>query len=157
MANKMRWRYGDTTPVVLSVDSATAIEIGDLVYLDTDDAKPASSQADQSTEAANQELFHDNFAGVALQASPAGSADPIRVATTGVFEFDCPSGTFEVGDLVGIDEAASGTELEDQQVDAVTGENLAVGRCAKRVPVAATSVLVDITSTVSHGGPQAAA
>ena len=42
MANTMRWRYGDTCPVVLPVDSATVIEIGDMVYLDTDDAKPAS-------------------------------------------------------------------------------------------------------------------
>lgn len=157
MANKMRWRYGDTHPVVLPVDSSTAIEIGDLVYLDTDDAKPAASQADQSTEAANQELFHDNFAGVALQASPSGSSDSIRVATTGIFEFDCPSGTYEVGDLIGADEAASGTELESQQVDAVATENLAVGRCAKRVASAATSVLVDVTGTISHGGTQSAA
>ena len=41
MANTMRWRYGDTCPVMLPVDSATVIEIGDLVYLDADDAKPA--------------------------------------------------------------------------------------------------------------------
>ncbi len=157
MANKLRWRYGDTHPVVLAVDSTTTIEIGDLVYLDTDDAKPAASQADQSTEAANQELFHDNFSGVALQASRSGDTSPIRVATTGVFEFDCPSSTFEVGDLIGVDEAASGTELENQQVDSVAGENLAIGRCAKRVSTASTAVLVDITGTVSHGGPQAAA
>ena len=45
----MRWRYGDTYPVVLPVDSATVIEIGDLVYLDTDDAKPAVGQADQGS------------------------------------------------------------------------------------------------------------
>ena len=69
MANTMRWRYGDTSPVMLPVDSATVIEIGDLVYLDTDDAKPAGSQPDQGTEPANQQLFHDMFAGVAMQAS----------------------------------------------------------------------------------------
>ncbi len=46
MSNIMRWRYGETWPVMLPVDSTTVIEIGDLVYLDTDDAKPASSQAD---------------------------------------------------------------------------------------------------------------
>ena len=91
VANTMRWRYGDTCPVMLPVDSATVIEIGDLVYLDTDDAKPASAQADQGTEAANQELFHDKFAGVAMQASRSGDTQPIRVATTGVFEFDCLS------------------------------------------------------------------
>ena len=49
MSDKMRWRYGDTNPVVAAVDSATVIEIGDLVYQDVDDAKPAASQADQGS------------------------------------------------------------------------------------------------------------
>lgn len=157
MANTMRWRYGDTCPVMLSVDSTTVVEIGDLVYLDTDDAKPASAQADQASEAANQELFHDNFAGVAMQASASGDTQPVRVATAGVFEFDCASATFEVGDLVGADENAGGTALEDQTVAGVAAANLAVGRCAKRVNPAGTRVLVDLVSTVLRGGPQAAA
>ena len=67
MANTMRWRYGDTSPVMLAVDAATVIEIGDMVYLDTDDAKPASAQADQGTESGNQQLFHDLFAGMSMQ------------------------------------------------------------------------------------------
>ena len=77
MSDKMRWRYGDTNPVVAAVHSATEIEIGDLLYLDADDAKPASSQADQGSETANQELFADKFLGVAMQRSPAGDANPI--------------------------------------------------------------------------------
>ena len=152
MSDKMRWRYGDTNPVVAAVDSATEIEIGDLLYLDTDDAKPASSQADQGTETANQELFADKFLGVAMQRSPAGDADPIRVATTGVFEYDCPSGTFELGDLAGADENAAGNALLDQQVAKVAASKYAVGRVAKRVPAAATFVLLDIRSTVMTGG-----
>ena len=78
MTDKMRWRYGDTNPVIAAVDSTTVIEIGDLVYLDTDDAKPASSQTDQGTETDNQTLFADNFLGVAMQRSRSGDADPIR-------------------------------------------------------------------------------
>lgn len=157
MANTMRWRYGDTNPVMLPVDSATVIEIGDLVYLDTDDAKPASSQADQGTESGNQQLFHDGFAGAAMQNSANGDTQPIRVATSGVFEFDCISATLEVGDLIGADEDGAGTALEDQTVAAVTGANEAIGRCAKRVNPAGTRVLVDIVSTVMRGGPQTAA
>lgn len=156
MSDTMRWRYGDTSPVVLPVDSTTVIEIGDLIYLETDDARPASAQADQLTEAANQELFHDKFAGVAMQRSPSGDTTPIRVATTGVFEFDCLSATFEVGALVGVDEAASGTQLEDQVLAGVATPNLAVGRVVKRLNPAGTRVLVDIVSTVLYGGPQAA-
>jgi len=154
VANTMRWRYGDTSPVMLPVDATTVIEIGDLVYLDTDDAKPASSQADQGTEAANQELFHDKFAGVAMQASRNGDTTPIRVATTGVFELACLSTTFEPGALIGVDEAASGTALENQTAAAVATPNLAIGRCAKRVNPADTKVLVDVVSTLMYGGPQ---
>ena len=157
MSDTMRWRYGDTSPVVLPVDSATVIEIGDLIYLETDDARPASAQVDQLTEAANQELFHDKFAGIAMQRSPSGDTTPIRVAATGVFEFDCLSASFEVGSLVGVDEASSGTQLEDQVVAAVATPNLAVGRVVKRLNPAGTRVLVDVVSTVVYGGPQAAA
>ena len=155
MANTMRWRYGDTSPVMIPVDSATVIEIGDLVYLDVDDAKPAGSQVDQGTEGANQQLFHDNFAGVAMQASATGDADAIRVATTGVFEFDCLSATLEVGDLIGADENAGGTALLNQTVAKVTAANSAVGRCAKRLNPAGTRVLVDVVSSVMKGGTQA--
>lgn len=155
MANTMRWRYGDTCPIMLPVDSATVIEIGDMVLLDTDDAKPASSQVDQGTELANQQLFHDNFAGVAMQASRAGDIQPIRVATTGVFEIDCVSTTLEVGDLLGSDENVAGVALLNQTVAKVTNANAAIGRCAKRLNPAGTRVLVDVVSSTLKGGTQA--
>ena len=129
---------------LVPVDATTVIEIGDLVYLDTDDAKPASAHADQGTEVANQEAFHDKFAGVAMQASRNGDTQPIRVATSGVFEFDCLLTAFEVGKLIGVDESAGRTALERQLVAPVATANLAIGRCAKRVSPAATRVLVDI-------------
>jgi hypothetical protein len=152
MSDKMRWRYGDTNPVVAAVDSGTVIEIGDVLWLDSDDAKPASAQADQGSETDNQTLLAVNFLGVAMQRSRSGDTDPVRVATTGVFEFDCPSGTFEIGDLIGVDENSGGTLLLDQQVDSVASSAYAVARVAKREPSAATSVLIDIRSTVMTGG-----
>jgi len=152
MSNKMRWRYGDTNPVVAAVDSTTVIEIGDLLWQDTDDAKPASDQTDQGSEVANQQEFASQFLGVAMQRSRSGDTAPIRVATTGVFEFDCPSGTFELGNLVGVDENGAGTALLDQQVAAVNDSRYAVGRVAKREASATTSVLVDVRSTVMTGG-----
>ncbi|MEX0586163.1 MAG: hypothetical protein WD176_05945 [Pirellulales bacterium] len=151
----MRWRYGDTSPVMMPVDAATVIEIGDLVYYDVDDAKPAGALPDQGTENGNQQLFHDVFAGVAMQASAAGDSDPIRVATSGVFEFDCASATLELGDLLGGDENVAGTALLNQTVAKVTNANAAVGRCARRVNPAGTRVLVDIVSSLIHGGTQA--
>jgi len=157
MANTMRWRYGDTNPVLLPVDVGYSIEIGDLVYLEIDDARPASSQADQLTLAANQEMFHDKFLGVAMQAADVGGVAAIRIATSGVFEFDCLSESFEVGDLVGSREEATGTQLDTQIVTGVATENLAIGRCVKRVPTPGSKVLVDIASTIARGGPQVAA
>ena len=152
MSDKMRWRYGDTNPVVAAVDSATVIEIGDLLMQDTDDAKPASMLANQGNKAANQAAFANVFLGVAMQRSRSGETAPIRVATTGVFEFDCPSGTFELGDMVGPDGNVAGTGLLNQQAAKVTTSVGAVGRVAKRQAAAGTTVLVDILSTVMTGG-----
>src|ERR1051326_8184484 len=123
MTDTMRWRYGDTNPVVLPVASATVIEIGDLVWLDTDNAKSASLSTFGANLAAAQETFHDKFAGVAMQRSRAGDADPVRVATTGVFEYDCASATFEVGARIGLDANAGGTALLNQQVVGTAAAN----------------------------------
>ena len=163
MANIMRWRYGETNPVTLPVDSATDIEIGDMVLLDTDDAKPASSINDIGGAgppdlAAAQEQFHDSFVGVAMQRSRAGDTQAIRIATSGVFEFDAASATFELGDRMAVAQDA-GTALEDQKVVGVA-QNVpkrAVGRVAKRVASADTKVLVEISSTMMRDGPQASA
>lgn len=152
MSDKMRWRYGDTNPVVAAVDANTVIEIGDLVLLDTDDAKPASAFAWTTNLATTQDAFDDKFLGVAMQRSRAGETAPIRVATTGVFEFDCASATFELGDLVGVSANAGGTALLNQQVVKVASAQYAVGRVAKRQAAAAGSVLVDVRSTVMTGG-----
>jgi hypothetical protein len=157
MSNMMRWRYGDTNPVLCAVGSATVIEIGDLIYQENGAVLPASLLADAETEAANQEAFPDAFVGVAMQCSPAGSTEPIRVATSGVFELECLATTLEIGDLLGVDEDGTGTALENQVVAEVATANLAIGRCAKRVNPAGTRVLVEIVSTVLRGGPQAAA
>jgi hypothetical protein len=166
MSDTTRWIYGETNPVFPAVDSATVIEMGDLLYQDTDDAKPASMQVDTGPRShqAKQMEFADNFLGVAMQRSRSGDTNPIRVATTGVFEFDCPSGTFELGDLMGTryldiplsmesepqDRPIRG--LANQEVASVSASIYAIGRVAKRVATAATAVLIDIRSTVMTGG-----
>lgn len=156
MSNTMRWRYGETNPVMLPVQAETTIEIGDLVYLDGGNLKPAAEQADQGSLAGNQQTFHDNFVGVAMQCNN-GAATSVRVATTGVFEFACQPAAFDVGDLIGCSEDGAGTQLEPQEVEEVAAENLALGRCVKQAVAGSQKVLVDIVSTVVRGGPQAAA
>jgi hypothetical protein len=130
MSDKMRWRYGDTNPVVAAVDSGTAIEIGDLVWQDTDDAKPAASAVWTTDLAGTQGAFTPKFLGVAMQRSRSGDTAPIRVATSGVFEFDCASTTAELGATVGATANSGGTALENQTVVAV-GNNAT----SKRPPV----------------------
>lgn len=150
MSDRMRWRYGDTNPVVAAVDEETVVEIGDLVWQDGDDAKRASQLLGSGTPDENRGVFLERFLGVAMQRSRRGETAPIRVATTGVFEFDCASSAFELGDLIG--PAASGDSLLDQQVVKVLGPAQAVGRAARREPAAGTRVLVDIRSAVMTGG-----
>ena len=158
MSDKMRWRYGDTNPVVAAVDAGTVIEIGDLLWQDTDDAKPAGHIEMSNTQIpVAQGAFADKFLGVAMQRTRAGDTCPIRVATTGVFEFDCVSNTFELGDLIGAlaeFETDTGNRLHNQMVGCVTSKSEAIGRVAKREAIASTIVLIDIRSTVMTGGIQ---
>ena len=164
MVDKLRWRYHERHPVVAAVDSATVIEISDLLWQDTDDAKPASmllkeldlgtdrlgSGADVST-AELQEKFADKFLGVAMQRSRNGDTVLIRVATTGVFEFECSLRRWELGVLVGIPPNDTG-RLQDQAVVEVTNKHFAIGRVAKREAHAVSGVLVAVCSTVMTGG-----
>ena len=154
MANTMRWRYGDTNPVVLPVAEGVAVEIGDLVYLDQGEAKPASALPDQGSALLNQYEFQDYFVGVAMQASPAGEASSIRIATSGVFEFDAAAEARGLGALVGVETEPSGDRLYDQRVETATEAAYAIGRAAKQDAAASSRVLVDIVSTVMRGGPQ---
>lgn len=143
MSDKMRWRYGDTNPVVAAVDSSIVIEIGDLLWQDAWRARPAS---DCRVEDESVEWFAEAFLGVAMQRSRAGDADGLRVATTGVFEFDCPLTVYELGDMLGACGGPNGC-LANQQVMEVYKKRDVIGYCAKR-DKACHSVLVDIRSVV---------
>lgn len=150
----MRYRHGDSNPVVSpAVAAATEIKIGDMV---TGTPAAAASVAWSTNLTGTQEAFHDEFLGVAAQASRVGDVSPIRVNTSAVHEFDCDSATFTQGQLVG-PAKQTGNALENQKVVAVATENLAIGRVYKPYATATTKVMVEITSTKMRGGPQAMA
>jgi hypothetical protein len=98
------------------------------------------------------------FLGVAEQQSRAGDTAQIRVATTGTFEFDCPSSTLALGALVGND--GTGTDglvgLANQTVESVATPNLAVGRVQEAI-ASQTKVKINIESVIMTGGPRAMA
>ncbi len=159
MTDTMRWRYGDTNPVVTKpITSGVTIEIGDLVGQDSSGNITSANALAWTTDLpTTQTAFHGTFLGVAMQRSLPTDTDPIRVATSGVFEMACASATFNIGDLVGPDKD-TGNLLLNQQVVAVgaTGnEAKAVGRVAGYVNPANTQVLVSIVSTKLFGGTQA--
>ena len=156
MANVYRYRRGATNPVTCPVDSGTVIEIGDALFYDTNDVKPADQISYGASLVLTQELFHDEFIGIAMQQSRSGDTKEIRVATSGVFEMIAASATFEVGVRVGMDDNAGGDELLNQTVIAVAlaAPQAAIGRVAKRVSSAATVVEVSIKSTKLNDGPQ---
>ena len=86
MANTMRWRYGETNPVVLPVDSATVIEIGDLLYLDTT-AKPAGVLTPGHSPAPTQHTGHDPFARAWLPRPRAGPGS--KLLSSGLRQTPC--------------------------------------------------------------------
>lgn len=137
-----------------AVDAARVIAVGDALLLSTDDVRKASSASDAGTAAANQEAFHDIFAGIALEAHTADdSAGIIGVATAGMVVYPCASATFVTGDCLGMSENAGGDALEDQKLIGVATPNLAIGRCMKGGS-ALTLVYCEFVSTVMFGGPQ---
>jgi hypothetical protein len=142
----MRWRYGDTNPVVAAVDAETVIEIGDMVAQLNDRTLPASAWG------AVGPAFASLFLGIAMQRSRAGETAPIRVATTGVFEFECDASRFQLGELVKPRPDGARNGLESQAIAKSESPDLAIGRVAKREPVSNISVLVAILSTVMNGG-----
>jgi hypothetical protein len=84
----------------------------------------------------SQYNFAQRFVGVSAQKKISGTnvivpgnsvKNIIRVDQAGVIEFDCASATFAVGDYVGPDKA-TGSALLSQQVVAVAGEALAIGK-----------------------------
>ena len=146
MANHMRFRKADAKRLrYFAVNSATVIEIGDLLYQEVDDIRPASDATYGASLAITQANFAKQFKGVAMSASQSGETEPVLVATEGDFEFDCASATFEIGDMVGADDNAGGTALTDQQVIGMGEEALsAIGFVTKRVSAAATTVEISI-------------
>ncbi len=155
MADIFRYRYGSIEPpVVVAVNADVAIEIGDLVGQETDDLRPASSWAFTSL-AQTQEDFVDDFVGVSSSRVATAGVGPARVATTGVFEFICAAAQFELGALVG--PAENSGALANQTVVLVTDASRAIGRVARQyTEVNTETVLVQITSSVMHGGVQQA-
>lgn len=155
-----RYIRGETNPVFVTVATAKAVSTGALVGMSSDTLVNASDTAWVDTIATAQATFKALFLGVAAQDKVAnvarvhGNSDDnvIRVATSGIWEFDCASATFAVGDLVG-PAKASGNAVEDEKVAAVATESLAIGRVVESA-ASATKVKVQILSVLMPAARQ---
>lgn len=150
MANKHRFRHGQMELVDVPVESATVIEIGDMVYLEATggEVKPASSFAAGGSFSALQQGFANVFLGIAYQASASGETDNISVdvSPTSVYEFAVASATYTLGEDLGPDNSASAGALDDQQLEAVSATANAVARAAEYAASAVTSLHVKFAS-----------
>lgn len=150
MSDRLRYRKGQVALRKVAVDSATVIEAGDMVWLDTDDAKPASDYTWSSDLATTQAGFAAKFLGIAQEPSAAGETDDILVDVSpdSVYEFQCASATHVVGAPMGPDLVGSET-LGDQTLEAAVATS-AVARCAETTGTA-TKVLATFASAYHTG------
>lgn len=125
------------------VDSATRIDSGDMVWLDTDDIKSASDFTWDTDLPTTQAAFAAVFVGVAIETSAVGETKPILVSDGR----DIPhmmrtaSATYQPGASVG--PAESPTSKLANQMIAAAAATAAIGRVpiqvesgvGQRVPV----------------------
>jgi hypothetical protein len=146
---------GQTT-AVFPVASGAVISPGDLLYWNAGSSvvSPLSAKTGAGAAVLDQSDISSLFAGVALQGRiaaqttsgyPANPANGINVAVDCVYEADCASATFEIGDLVGvISSGAAAAAISDQSVVAVARKNLAIGFVVARYATATTKVRVQL-------------
>lgn len=145
----MRHRYGPQAIIHGAVDSATAIVMGELVFLDTDDIKPASSETWVTDLATTQGNFVNHFLGIALADHPAGAGNildfPVDISPSAVYEMDCSEETHEVGDIM-TPIKATGNALVANTLKKTTTASLGCARCIRRDPTAKTTAMVRLQS-----------
>lgn len=151
MANRLRFRSGQVRLHKLRVDGATVIEAGDMVFLDTDDVKPAQDFIWTTDLATTQGAFAASFLGIAHQQSAAGETEDVSVdlSPAAVYEFDVAPATFEVGDDLAPDELSS--KLMNQQLEAVASATLAIARAAEYKSASASLLRVSFASAFHTG------
>ena len=146
----MRHRYGQQCIVRVAVDSATAIAMGDLVYLDTDDAKPASSETWYSDLAATQAQFQQPLPrhrpGGSCRRTAGRARLPGRyLAHLGLrdgLRFRNPRDRRHAGT-----DQSSGNALVPHQLKKTSTAAGGCARCMRRDPSASDTVMVRFQST----------
>lgn len=192
MSSMFNYRGGDTKEVQFRYSTSYPIERGDLLIVDatTGCVMPATSVGTHSSVPVTQLNVAQYFAGVALEKAGVQSGEvsfrlnqnprTVRVATAGLFEFDCEAAAFDAGasttfpvpgDLVGIYCSSTNAPTSAQKVMAAdTTDGLARDRAIGVVRPTAASfpepgvatalapgesrVLIEIMAGYPYGGPK---
>ena len=150
-----RYLYGETNPVSAPVQTATAVSVGDLLGYATGYVYKASAQTWDTNLATTQTNFATAFLGVSGQkkldteARVFGNSTDniIRVDCSGIFEFDCSSASYVIGDYVG-PAKDTGNALLDGTLAKVASAALANGRVVENA-ASATKIKVQLLSTLN--------
>lgn len=131
MANSDRTRYEVTRRRVYPTTGTDVIRKGDLLVVDSGNARPASVKT-------TKDALADAFIGVALHAKPADDTPDIVVGVDVIAEMDCSAlaAAANVGDEV--EGVVTGGAIETQKVD--IGSTDPIGKVAKAGAVGDTTV-----------------
>lgn len=149
--NRLRARFAPYTEVIYPTVTTDVIEVGDLVVVSSNKAKPASSITATGGSAgtrltAVQDGVADVLIGVAMSSKPSTSTPDIRVAVRGVFELSCAAlqSAAHVGDAIeisGTDDATTGTATP--QIVAIGATN-PIGKLVKEAVIGDTTLMVEL-------------
>lgn len=143
--------------VYVDVDNTTVIAVGDLLYLDTDDAKPASSFTWDTNIATTQANFANVFLGVALEAHANGGGAvkiAVDISPDSYWDFIATSATHQIGDTVGPAKNPSADLLMSTTVVGAAATS-SIGRVVRRDSAATATALIRVQS--AYWGHNAAA
>lgn len=150
----MRLRSGSPRLMSVRVDAATVVEVGDLVFLDTDDAKPASAFTWTTDLATTQANFADKFLGVSHSqkkaTDPAGTIT-VDIGPDATYEFAVASATYEIGDDLGPSKDPSANKLLNQQLEGVAASTQGIARAMEYKASASTALRMSFASAYYAG------
>ena len=157
MANHLRFRSGPVHLVKSEIDSNSLIEPGDMLFLDSTEARPASEFVWNTDLPTTQAGFSDLFLGIAHERSEIGADVPISVdiSPQAIYEFDVSVSSYPLGTLLGPDENSSA--LMNQQLEAAGAAAQAIARCMEFTDGFVTKARVSFASAYSMASANAAA
>lgn len=144
---------GPMLSVLLPYAGSFAVNMYDMIVLNTATAKLASALTDQLTQAENQAFGGPQFVGISLEAKL--STDPAGTIKVGLIPqviMACTSETHAIGELLAMVEQGNGTQLEDAKLIKTTDPTAAIGCVIRTDTSAATTVQAQLfTRSIGSG------